>query len=42
MVDLRHIQILINNSVEVLVGNQLPLSLHCENFHYLLLYGSEE
>ena len=34
MVYLRHIQILINNSVEVLVGNQLPLSLHCEDFHY--------
>ena len=34
LVNLRHIQVLINDSVEILVGNQLPLSLHCEDFHY--------
>jgi hypothetical protein len=34
LVNLRHIQILINDSVEILVGNQLSLSLNCEDFHY--------
>lgn len=41
LVYLRDIQILINNCVKVLVGNQLPLRLHCEDFHYFI-YGCKD